>query len=72
MFLDLQSGGGGNGTSCTSCKQPIWPGEASRRIHFTLGNEHGLDRLNGLYHAACAAPFQSVIRALGALRHIAR
>ena len=54
--------------SCTSCSQPIRPGEASQHIHFTPGDELGLDRMNGLYHAAWAARFHTVIRAINALR----
>ena len=68
MFLDLNAGGRGNDAVCMSCDRRIAPGDLIIRIRFEDGDEYHLDRLNGLYHAACAAPFQTVIRAIDSIR----
>ena len=67
MYLDVSSNGywGGEGPSCMSCKRLISANEPTEELRF--GQEHRLNEMNGIYHAECAKPFLSVIRALNML-----
>jgi hypothetical protein len=71
MFMDIPAAGEGGHEPilprCRSCKQPILPGSPSQTLSFPANADHGLDELNGSYHAACAQPFASLQRALAML-----
>lgn len=53
---------------CRSCKQPIFAGEQAEYLHFERDGLHAVHQVNGAYHAACARPFLSLVRALEAAR----
>lgn len=52
---------------CQSCKQPIAANEPVEHIRLTHDPVHGSDKINGTYHAECARPFLSLVRALNSL-----
>ena len=68
MFLEPGSNHG-EPPICMSCKLPIISGEKAVALSFDADDEHGLSKMNGVYHAECAAPLTTVIRALGVLRY---
>ena len=70
MFLDLKSGDHWGDPVCKSCKLIIAPSDPTEVLRFDQHDEHELDEMNGLYHAHCAKPFMSVLRALDALRSV--
>jgi hypothetical protein len=49
---------------CRSCEQPIAFGESAEKLMFADDQVHKLQRLNGIYHAACAKPILSLLRVL--------
>lgn len=71
MFFDPTPMGGPQGwppaRHCQSCKQPISSGQPTEELRFERDAEHGLDEMNGIYHAECARPFLSIKRALDVL-----
>jgi hypothetical protein len=71
MFMDIPAGGEGGHEPilprCRSCREPIPPGEPHEILTFPADSDHGLEELNGPYHAACAQPFTSLRRALDML-----
>ena len=53
---------------CKSCKRPIAAHEPVEHLRFNPDPVHNIDDINGIYHAGCAKPFLSIVRALDALR----
>ncbi len=53
---------------CKSCKRAIAAHEPVEQLRFDPDPIHRLDEMNGTYHAACAKPFVSIIRALNTLQ----
>jgi hypothetical protein len=62
MYLEegFAFGGGHNGPSCRSCKEPILEGERTMLVEFH-DDPHGL---TGEYHFACGKPFASLARVI--------
>ncbi|MCH8616504.1 hypothetical protein LZ016_10375 [Sphingomonas sp. SM33] len=67
MFLDLKSGDHWGDPVCKSCKLVIAPAEPTEVLKFDGHNDQQLDEMTGLYHAHCAKPYLSILRALNAL-----
>jgi hypothetical protein len=53
---------------CQSCKRPITARQKVEKIQIPHDPVHGADTVNGTYHAECAKPFLSLVRALDAMR----
>ena len=53
-----------NAPTCPSCKRPIAAHEAVEHIRFDPDPVNRLEEMNGAYHADCAKPLLSVVRAL--------
>lgn len=70
MFLDLKSGDDWGDPVCKSCKLIIGPSDPTEVLQFDQRDAHRLDEMNGLYHAHCARPYMSAMRALDALRRV--
>lgn len=71
MFVDLSvPGGGGSGPFCKGCHQAFQPLDTPQIIRLEKYDQPALKDMSGLYHAACAAPLLSVIRAMDALHRI--
>ena len=70
MYLDTSSfndNGGGHGTRlCQGCSGVIGRDDPVAHVHFDADG-HGLEKMNGLYHAGCARPILSVKRAYDVL-----
>jgi hypothetical protein len=69
MYLDTSKSndnGGGHMRLCHSCSGVIGPDDAIEQVHFDADG-HGLEKMNGIYHAVCAKPILSVKRAYDAL-----
>ncbi len=55
---------------CKSCKRPIAANEPVEHIRFEPDAVDNVDEINGTYHAECARPFLSVVRALNSLKRV--
>ena len=53
---------------CKSCKRPIAANEPVEHIKLDPDASHRAQEVNGIYHADCARPFLSLVRALNTMR----
>jgi hypothetical protein len=57
---------------CRSCMRPITAYDAVEVVQLDHGGLHSLHHVGGTYHAACARPILSLLRALETVRSLAR
>lgn len=70
MYLDLDSPPRWHGNVvCKGCNHPIPRDDPIEVLRFEKYGQSGLRAMSGTYHARCAAPLRSIIRAMEMLHH---
>jgi hypothetical protein len=75
MFLDVSTNGPNGywdeGPLCKGCKRLIDPSEHAEDLRFDMDDQR-FEGMDGLYHAQCASPYLSLLRAMDMLRRMSR